>query len=86
MRGRTFSTLYTIVRVCLLLSLTVAPFVAGVLNVISQHAVNGRAHIGSFHFGLPGVRLALWLGGGITVLSGFAARRRMRRPPPAEPA
>ena len=84
MRGRTFATLYTIVRVCLLLSLTVAPFIAGALNAISQHTINGRAHIGSFHFALPGVRLALWLGGGITVLSGFAARRRMRRPPPAE--
>ncbi len=84
MRGRTFATLYTIVRVCLLLSLTVAPFVAAALNAISEHAVNGRARIGSFHFGLPGVRLALWLGGGVTVLSGFAAQRRMRRPPPPE--
>ena len=86
MRGRTFATLYTIVRVCLLLSLTIAPFIAGALNAISQHAVNGRAHIGSFEFGLPGVRLALWLGGGVTVVSGLAAQRRMRRPPPAQPA
>jgi dTMP kinase len=86
MRGRTFATLYTIVRVCLLLSLTIAPFIAGALNAISQHAVDGRARIGSFHFALPGVRLALWLGGVVTVLSGLAARRRMRRPPPAEPA
>jgi dTMP kinase len=86
MRGRTFATLYTIVRVCLLLSLTIAPFIAGALNAISQHAVNGRARIGSFHFALPGVRLALWLGGGVTVLSGLAARRRMRRAPPVESA
>ena len=86
MRGRTFATLYTIVRVCLLLSLTIAPFIAGALNAISQHTVNGRAHIGSFHIALPGVRLALWLGGGVTVLSGLAAQRRMRRPPPTEPA
>ncbi len=79
MRGRTFSTLYTIVRVCLLLSLTLAPFIAGALNVISQHAVNGHAHVGGFHIALPGVRLALWLGGAVTVLSGLAAQRRMRR-------
>jgi dTMP kinase len=79
MRGRTFSTLYTIVRVCLLLSLTIAPFIAGALNAISQHTVNDRAHIGGFHIALPGVRLALWLGGGVTVLSGLAAQRRMRR-------
>jgi dTMP kinase len=85
MRGRTFSTLYTIVRVCLLLSLTIAPFVAGALNAISQHAVNGRARIGSFHIALPGVRLALWLGGGVTVLSGLAAQRRMRKAQLVEP-
>ena len=85
MRGRTFSTLYTIVRVCLLLSLTIAPFVAGALNAISQHTLNGRARIGSFHISLPGVRLALWLGGGVTVLSGLAARRRMRRSQLVEP-
>ena len=79
MRGRTFATLYTIVRVCLLLSLTIAPFIAGALNAISQHAVNGSAHLGRVHIALPGVRLALWLGGGVTVLSGLAAQRRMHR-------
>jgi dTMP kinase len=79
MRGRTFSTLYTIVRVCLLLSLTIAPFIAGALNAISQHAVNGEAHLGGIHIALPGVRLALWLGGAVTVFSGLAAQRRMRR-------
>ena len=84
MRGRTFATLYTVVRVCLLLSLTIAPFVAGALNAISQHAINGRARIGGFHIALPGVRLALWLGGAVTVLSGIAARRRMRKPHTAE--
>jgi dTMP kinase len=84
MRGRTFATLYTIVRVCLLLSLTIAPFVAGALNAISQHTVHGRAHIADVHISLPGVRLALWLGGGVTVLSGLAAQRRMRRAPVPE--
>jgi dTMP kinase len=84
MRGRTFATLYTIVRVCLLLSLTIAPFIAGGLNAISEHTVNGHAHIGRFHIALPGARLALWLGGAITVLSGFAAQRRMRKPQPAK--
>jgi dTMP kinase len=79
MRGRTFATLYTIVRICLLASLTIAPFVAGALNAISQHTLRGRAHFASLHIALPGVRLALWLGGGVTVLSGLAAQRRMRR-------
>ena len=43
--------------------------------------VSGRVHVASFHISLPGVRLALWLGGGITVLAGLAARRRMRKAP-----
>lgn len=77
MRGRTFATLYTIVRLCLLLSLTIWPFIAGGLNAISRHAINGRVHLGRLHMELPGVRLALWLGGGITVISGLAAQRRM---------
>jgi dTMP kinase len=84
MRGRTFATLYTVVRVCLLLSLTIAPFVSGALNAISQHTINGRARIGSFHIALPGVRLALWLGGAVTVVSGLAAQRRMRKPHTAD--
>jgi dTMP kinase len=79
MRGRTFGTLYTIVRLCLLVSLTVGPFIASALGAISNHWVNGDVAIGSLTVSLPGVRLALWLGGLITVLSGLAARRRMRR-------
>ena len=79
MRGRTFATLYTIVRLCLLLSLTIWPFIAGALNVLSRHAVRAHVDIGRLHIALPGVRLALWLGGGITVLSGLAAQRRMSR-------
>jgi dTMP kinase len=77
MRGRTFATLYTIVRLCLLLSLTIWPFIAGGLNAISHHALNSGIHEGRLHVALPGVRLALWLGGGITVFSGLAAQRRM---------
>ena len=86
MRGRTFATLYTIVRLCLLLSLTIWPFIAGAAQCDLRSAVNGRAHLGAFSISLPGVRLALWLGGVITVLSGFGARRRMRKARPAKPA
>jgi dTMP kinase len=86
MRGRTFATLYTIVRVCLLVSLTVSPFAAGALNAFSERTLDGSAHIGDFDISLPGARLALWLGGAVTVLSGLVAQRRMRRAPPREPA
>jgi len=79
LRGRTFATLYTVVRLCLLLSLTVGPFAASALGAISDHWVDGEVEVGSLSVSLPGVRLALWLGGAVTVLSGVLARRRMRR-------
>jgi dTMP kinase len=79
MRGRTFATLYTIVRLCLLLSLTIWPFVAGALNALARSTIDAQVSIGRLHIALPGVRLALWLGGLFTVLAGVAAQRRMSR-------
>jgi hypothetical protein len=34
---------------------------------------------------LPGSRVALWLGGAVTIVSGLAAQRRMRKEQPAAP-
>jgi dTMP kinase len=79
LRGRIFGALYTIVRLCLLASLTIGPFMSSAFDAISKATINRRLHVGSFSVSLPGVRLALVAGGGITVLSAFAARRRMRR-------
>lgn len=79
LRGRTFATLYTVVRFCLLLSLTLGPFVANVLDRVSQAAFGGEVEVAGGAIALPGVRLALWLGGAVTALSGVAARRQMRR-------
>ncbi len=78
MRGRIFAALYTIVRLCLLLSLTIGPFVSSGLGSLSNAVTNGSVKLGTFHLSLPGPRLALWFGGLITIASGFAARRRMR--------
>jgi dTMP kinase len=78
LRGRIFAALYTIVRLCLLLSMTVGPFFATALDAISRSTVHRRAHIGDVGIALPGVRLALIAGGAIIVVSAFAARRRMR--------
>ena len=83
MRGRIFATLYTVVRLCLLLSLTISPFIANLLANIADHVTNGSVDVAGLHVELPGVRLALWLGGLVTVLSGLAARVLMRRPRPS---
>jgi dTMP kinase len=79
MRGRTFATLYAVVRLCLLLSLTVGPFVATGLGALSKDLVDTDLEIGTVTVSLPGVRLALLLGGLITVFSAIMARRRMRK-------
>jgi dTMP kinase len=78
MRGRTFSTLYTVVRFCLLLSLTIGPFISSALGSFSKSITDSSVKIGTVHLSLPGPRLALWFGGLITIMSGLAARRRMR--------
>jgi dTMP kinase len=79
MRGRIFATLYTVVRLCLLLALTLSPFFANLLGNIAEHLTNGSVDLAGLHVELPGVRLALWAGGLLTVFSGLAARLLMRR-------
>ena len=79
MRGRIFATLYTVVRLCLLLALTLSPFFANLLGNIAEHLAHGTVHFAGIHVDLPGVRLALWAGGLLTVVSGLAARVLMRR-------
>src|SRR5439155_8854567 len=67
-RGRTFGTLATMVRIGLFASLLFFPAVQAAL------AVRG-VHVGSYDLS---TRLALWLGGTITGIGGFAAIRGMR--------
>jgi len=89
MRGRIFATLYTVVRLCLLLALTLSPFFANLLGNIAQHLSDGSVDFAGLHVDLPGVRLALWAGGLLTVFSGLAARvlmRRMRKTSPIDGA
>jgi len=80
MRGRTFATLYAVIRLCLLLSLTVAPLFSDLYDWLfglvsdSQHV-----QLGGFGYSFPGVRLALWGGGVLTIAAGLYARRQMRR-------
>jgi dTMP kinase len=78
MRGRTFATLYTLVRVCLLLSLTLGPFVSSALGSLAKEITDNSVKIGTVHVSLQGPRLALWFGGLITIASGIGAHRRMR--------
>ena len=73
-RGRVFATLYTLIRLCLVIALAVAPLLAAVLNGISP----GNVHVLGVTVRLPGVRLTLWLGSLIIVGAGLLAARALR--------
>jgi len=73
-RGRVFATLYTLVRLCLVIALTVGPLLAGALDKLSP----GTVHVLGAVVRLPGTRLTLWLGGVIIVGAGLLAARALR--------
>jgi len=79
LRGRTFATLYAVVRLCLLLSLTVSPLFADLYEWLFSLAA-GEPHVtlGGFQYGFPGVRLALWGGAVLTIASGMYARHELK--------
>jgi dTMP kinase len=79
MRGRVFAALYTLVRLCLIIALAVAPFLSGVLDGLSSKFLDRTIAIGTFDVSVPGVRLTLWLGGVIILVAGLLATRIMRR-------
>jgi dTMP kinase len=78
LRGRTFATLYTVIRFCLLLALGLAPWLAGALDSLSDRFFDGTIDLG-VEVAIPGVRLAFWLGALVTVIAGLVAGRDMRR-------
>jgi MFS family permease len=85
-RGRTFATLYSVIRLCLLISLVVSPLWADVWDAVSSGVLHHQvAHLGGASYAFPGVRIALWGGGLITLAAGWWARhsighaRRMQR-------
>jgi dTMP kinase len=80
LRGRTFATLYTVIRLCLLISLTISQLWADFWNwVTTQLFTDQTVVIGSYTYVIPGVRIALWGGGLIAYLAGIVALRSVRR-------
>jgi dTMP kinase len=63
LRGRVFSSLYTLVRVCLLLSFTIGPLLADRFDSLSS---------------IPGVRLALWLASAVIAGAGILSLLSLR--------
>jgi dTMP kinase len=71
LRGRIFSALYTIVRLCLLIAFALGPFLSELLDRASKRLFTNRTItiLGRDLF-VPGERLTLWLAGAIILGAG----------------
>lgn len=79
LRGRIFAALYTLSRLCLLISLSLAPLLAGILDNLSESLLDGRLKLAGFTVELPGVRLTLWIGATIILVAGALALKAQQR-------
>lgn len=78
LRGRVFSSLNTLVRLCVLIAMIAGPLLAAALGRLSDSLVGGSVELGSVTIALPGVRLALWLAAVIVIAAGFLALHSLR--------
>jgi dTMP kinase len=78
MRGRVFSSLNTLVRLCILISMVAGPLLAALLGKVSSSLLEGELSLPGGTLALPGVRLTLWLSALIIVIAGFAAMTSLR--------
>jgi dTMP kinase len=77
LRGRVFSSLYTLVRLCVLVAFAVGPFLSELLDQVSDALVDRRIDIG-VEIAVPGVRLTLWFAGLIMFVAGILAALSLR--------
>ena len=78
LRGRVFSALYTMVRFCVLIAFAVGPFLAALLDRLSEDLVGGSITVAGITIAVPGVRLTLWLAGLIIMGAGVLAALSLR--------
>jgi dTMP kinase len=78
LRGRIFSALYTLVRLCVLIAFAVGPFLSELFGQLSDR-FTGDGHVGWFgvSIAVPGVRLTLWAASFIIVVAGVIAAHSM---------
>jgi dTMP kinase len=78
-RGRIFSTLNTLVRMCLLVAFAGGPLLTSALDVASRRVFDRRIAPLGFDIFIPGIRLTMWLAASIMVAAGVMASRTLRR-------
>jgi dTMP kinase len=86
LRGRIFSALNTLVRVCLITAFAVGPFLTQALDRLSLRLFDdSRATVLGLEIYVPGIRITLWLAAIIMIIAGVLAARALgREPGPAE--
>jgi len=78
LRGRIFSALYTLVRLCVLLAFAVGPFLSELFGQLSDRLFeDGHVGLGGVSIAVPGVRLTLWTAATIILLAGVIAAHSM---------
>ena len=80
LRGRVFSALYTLVRFCLLLSITLGGFLSDGFNWLFDVLFDNEIAVGSWTMALPGVRGALWLASLFMLIASALAWVSLRAP------
>lgn len=76
LRGRIFSALNTLVRLCLVSAFAVGPFLTQVLDELSARLfTDSRIELFGARIFVPGVRLTMWLAASIMVSAGLLAAR-----------
>ena len=84
LRGRVFTTLLTLVRMCVLLALMLGPVLATIFNGFAKAATGATgdevptASAFGFEIAVPGVRITLWLASVIIMVAGILAARSMQ--------
>jgi MFS family permease len=78
LRGRVFSGLYTLVRLCVLLAFAVGGPISDLLDGLSRRLFDRSIGFGPGSIAIPGVRLTLWLAAVIMVAAGILAILSLR--------
>ncbi len=79
LRGKVFSSFYALIRLCILLSLVVGPFLSSLIGRIVNAVYQDEIIIGEFSYGIPGVRITLWLAAVVMILAGIISRKGLKK-------
>lgn len=78
LRGRIFSALYTLVRLCVLVAFAVGPFLSELFGELSEKLFDdGHVGLAGVSISVPGVRITLWAAAFIIVVAGVIAAHSM---------